>query len=80
MNTNMLLIKHLHPTKQLNPHTRRVRQVDHQRNAQVLQRDLPAVLPGEPAGGVDQPLLRVRCSHQHTKHILYNWCCIGALE
>ena len=38
---------------QLNLHTRCVRQVDHQENAQVLQGDPPVALP-EGLGGVGQ--------------------------
>ena len=54
---------------QLNLRTRCVRQVDHQRNAQVLQGDLPAMLPGG-LGGVGQPFLFVDPSnHQLTSRL-----------
>ena len=48
---------------QLNLHTRRARQVDHQRNTEALQGDLPAALPGRP-GDDDQPFLFVDPSNR----------------
>ena len=56
---------------QLNLHTRRVRQVDHQRNAEALQGDLLAALPGE-LGGVDRPFLFVDPSNRQRMRHLWN--------
>jgi len=63
--------QNLHPTTQLNSHTRRARQVGHQRNAQVLQGDLPAALPEGPAG-VDWPFLFVDPSNRQLMRHLRN--------